>query len=79
MPIQDVTLKTCRRQWKIGRGGERESRISVLMARRDDDDDIFEKLYLNEMNVFVYLTSWPPARCYTMSVFFVLHWWPNQG
>ena len=39
MPIRDVTLKTCRRQWTIGRGGERGSKISVMMARRDDDDD----------------------------------------
>ena len=25
VPIQDVTLKTCWKQWTIGRGGERES------------------------------------------------------
>ena len=37
---QDVTLKTCRRRWMIGRSGERGSRISVLAARHDDDDDI---------------------------------------
>ena len=36
---QDVTLKTCRRQWIIGRSGERGSGISVLAARHDDDDD----------------------------------------
>ena len=36
--IRDVTLKTCRKQWTIGRGGERGSGISVLMARHDDDD-----------------------------------------
>ena len=30
--IRDVSLKTCRKQWTIGRGGERGSRISVLMA-----------------------------------------------
>ena len=35
--IQDVTLKTCRRQWTIGRSGERGSGISVLAARHDDD------------------------------------------
>ena len=35
---QDVTLKTCRRRWTIGRSGERGSGISVLEARRDDDD-----------------------------------------
>ena len=35
---QDVTQKTCRRRWMIGRSGERWSRISVLAARHDDDD-----------------------------------------
>ena len=35
---QDVTLKTCRRRWMIGRSGERWSGISVLAARHDDDD-----------------------------------------
>ena len=37
---QDVTLKTCRRRWMIGRNGERGSRISALAAGHDDDDDI---------------------------------------
>ena len=36
---QDVTRKTCRRRWTIGRSGERVSGISVLAARYDDDDD----------------------------------------
>ena len=36
---RDVTLKTCRRRWMIGRSGERGSGISVLAARHDDDDD----------------------------------------
>ena len=36
---QDVTQKTCRRRWMIGRSGERWSRISVLAARHDDDDE----------------------------------------
>ena len=36
---QDVTLKTCRRRWMIGRNCERGSRISALAARHDDDDD----------------------------------------
>ena len=34
---QDVTLKTCRRRWMIGRSGERGSGISVLAARHDDE------------------------------------------
>ena len=37
--IRDVTLKTRRRRWMIGRRGERGSGISVLAARNDDDDD----------------------------------------
>ena len=39
VPIRDVSLKTCREQWTIGRGGERGAGISVLMAQQDDDDD----------------------------------------
>ena len=38
VPIRDVALKTCRKQWTIGSGDEKVSGISVLMARRDDDD-----------------------------------------
>ena len=34
---QDVTLKTCRRRWMIGRSGERGSGISVQAARHDDE------------------------------------------
>ena len=37
--IRDVTPKTCRRRWMIGRRGERGSGISVLAALDDDDDD----------------------------------------
>ena len=42
--IRDVTPKTCRRRWMIGRRGERGSGISVLAARHDDDDDCWIKL-----------------------------------
>ena len=38
--IRDVALKTCQRRWTIGRSGERESAMSVLTARHDDDDDL---------------------------------------
>ena len=41
VPIRDVTLRTCWKQWTIGRGGERGLGISVLMMRRDDDDGLF--------------------------------------
>ena len=37
--IQDVALKTCLRQWTIGRSSERGSGISVPVARHDDDDE----------------------------------------
>ena len=43
---QDVTLKTCRRRWMIGRSGERWSGISVLAARHNDDDDMFISSYM---------------------------------
>ena len=38
--IRDVSLKTCRKQWTIGRDDERGSGISVLMTQREDDDDV---------------------------------------
>ena len=47
--IRDVTLKTCQKRWMIGRSGERGSGISVLEARHDDDDDVNQKLYLNNL------------------------------
>ena len=37
VPIQDVALTFFRKQWTIGRGGERVSGISVLIAWHDDD------------------------------------------
>ena len=36
--IRDVVLKTNLGRWTIGRSGERESGISVLPARYDDND-----------------------------------------
>ena len=39
MLIRDVALRTCRKQWTIGRGGKRGSGISVLIARHHDDDE----------------------------------------
>ena len=38
--IRDVALKTCRRRWTIGRGGERGSGISVHAARHEDADEV---------------------------------------
>ncbi len=45
VPIQDVVLKTCRKQWTMSRGGERGSGISVLMARHEDDDKLCNHLF----------------------------------
>ena len=45
--IRDVALKTCQKQWMIGRSGERGSEISVLAAQHDDDDD----KYVQESNI----------------------------
>ena len=39
VPIQDVTLKTHRKRWTIGKSGERGSGRFVWMARHVDDDD----------------------------------------
>ena len=57
---QDVTLKTCRRRWMIGRSGERGSGISVLAAWHDDDDDDsywkenIETIYVIVCRLFVF-------------------------
>ena len=55
--VRYVFLKTCRKQWTIGRGGERGSGISVLMAWHDDDDKNYDvntqkKLFENVHFVF---------------------------
>ena len=52
---QDITLKTCRRWWMIGRSGERWSGISVLAARHDDDDDEFYSILLNRLHATEFL------------------------
>ena len=36
VPIRDVALKTCQKQWTIEKGGEKG--ISLLIARHDGDD-----------------------------------------
>ena len=37
--IRDVALRTCQKQWTIGRGRERGSGRSVLIVQHDDDDE----------------------------------------
>ena len=36
VPIRDVALKTCQKQWTIEKGDEKGSGISMLMVRHDD-------------------------------------------
>ena len=55
---QDVTLKTCRRRWMIGRSGERGSGISVLAARYDDEDDDDDNALGKRGKYFVSLLIW---------------------
>ena len=77
---QDVTLKTCRRRWIIGRSGERGSGISMLAARHDDDDDddvcvyiyiyIFSRIYVR-LYIYVYIYLIEPNRHF-LSTYFLL-------
>ena len=52
---RDVTLKTCRRRWIIGRSGERGSGISVLAARHDDDDLYICKWASTYPSIYIYI------------------------
>ena len=51
--IRDVALKTCQRWWTIRKSGERESGISVLLARHDDDDDDDDDKYIDTMKLLL--------------------------
>ena len=51
--IQDVALRTCLKQWTIGRSGEKGSGISVPMTGQDHDDD--DNAELNQtVNINIY-------------------------
>ena len=39
VPIRNVALRICRKQWTIGRCVERGFVITALVVRDDDDDD----------------------------------------
>ena len=41
--IRRVALRTCRKEWTIGRGGEKGSWISVPMTQQDDVDETRKK------------------------------------
>ena len=63
----DVALKTCRKRWTIGRGGEKGPGISVLMALHDDDDDALCSstrmgLTLNNPRTFICLLRKKPNQ-----------------
>ena len=47
VPIQDVALKTFRVWWTMETGGERGYGGFVLVARHDDDDELFPNSQLN--------------------------------
>ena len=53
--IQVVVLKTYLGRWTIGRSGERESGISVLPARYDDDDDDTNSMWINFQQIYLTL------------------------
>ena len=67
---QDVTQKTCRRRWMIGRSGERWSRISVLAAQHDDDDDDDKPIWNNAKLSFMGKHS---EKILPLKIFLV-HW-----
>ena len=55
VPLRDVVLKTCRKQWTIG-AGERGSGISVLIARHDDDNVyIYIYIYIYILYIYMYI------------------------
>ena len=60
LSLLGVALRTCRKRWKIGRGGARGSGIYALMARRDDDDDRISTLigYLMSNPLYEYLNEY---------------------
>ena len=53
VPIRDVALRICRKQWTIGRCGERGSGISVLIAQHEGNDDDSLDKDIHKMTRFV--------------------------
>ena len=64
VPIRDVAQKTLRKQWTIGKGGERGSGMSVMIARQDDDDDDDLYLIIVICLLVVFKTIRKPSRTY---------------
>ena len=59
VPIQDVTQKTCRKQWTMEEGGEKGSGSFVLMARHDDDHENDIKGLFCEVLLRNFIQNWP--------------------
>ena len=74
---RDVTLKTCRRRWMIGRNGERRSGISALVARHDDDDDMCVLLFFPSKISHSYLLILA-AECSFDNIYFGRIIWDNR-
>ena len=55
--IRNVALNTCQRRWTIGKSGERESVISVLVARHDYDDDTGVNFSIT-LHIYIYVCVW---------------------
>ena len=63
VPIRDVALRTCQKQWTIGRGGERGSGISMLIVRHDDDDNDLLSWILFDLLIEPYSGATTPDQC----------------
>ena len=55
--MRGVALRTCWKRWTIERGGERESGISVLVARQDDEMIIII-IIKNSISVIIKTHDW---------------------
>ena len=56
--IQDVPLKTCKKQWTIETSGDRRSGKSVPGAHHDDDQDIYIYIYIltyTHTHIYIYI------------------------
>ena len=59
VPIWDVALKTCQKQWTVERNGEESSEISVLIAWQDEDG---ETVTINNTNIGLGVDDRHPNR-----------------
>ena len=74
-----VALRTCRKWWTIGKGGERGSVISVLMAWQNDDDN--EDLVLNNLQWLICHKTQPNQIIYIQYICIkrIWHWLTYNG